>query len=101
MKIEIRDFTPLQNYIHGFLGKIPRVGSWMARQYVKFWNPVNYAIIGGIGVIINFILFAATIKIMPWYFCNIISIGSAWMWNWSNSVGPLGVHWGFKKNEKN
>jgi len=68
--------------------------------YKKFWNPINYAIIGGIGVGINYLVFVLLISSFPWYITNALAILTAWTWNWSMSVGPLGYLWGFGKPAK-
>ena len=65
--------------------------------YKRFWNPINYGIVGGIGVAINYLVFALVISSFPWWITNALAILTAWTWNWSMSVGPLGYLWGFKK----
>jgi len=65
--------------------------------YEKLWNPINYACVGGIGVLINYLIFAMLISLFPWWITNAIAILVAWSWNWGMSVGPLGYLWGFKK----
>ena len=70
--------------------------------YARLWNPINYAIIGGIGVALNMLIawFFWTFLPMNWWLINLVAIVGAWTWNWLNSVGPLGYLWGFKKKEQ-
>lgn len=69
--------------------------------YVRFWNPVNYAIVGGFGVIINYVVWALTLSAgLPWFLNNALAILAAWSWNWANSVGPAGYLWGFGNGHK-
>lgn len=71
----------------------------LAAVYVRAWNPINYAIVGGIGVLINMLvawIFWSYLP-LPWWFINAVAILVAWLWNWANSVGPLGWIWGFRK----
>jgi hypothetical protein len=88
--------APMQKLIHkAFLYfKVEQI-------YERYWNPINYAVIGGIGVLINMALMNFTITFMNWLFADLISILVAWSWNWSQSVGPFGHYWGFGKNGKN
>jgi putative flippase GtrA len=87
-------------HIYGLLGRIPRAGQWLQRRYLELWNPANYAIVGGIGVIINYAVWALLLHFLPWlpwFLNNALAILTAWSWNWANSVGPWGWIWGFKK----
>jgi len=92
-------FTWIQRRILSVCLLIPRIGDFLAKLYIKRWNFINYAIIGGIGVLINYTIFAVTIQYFPWYVCNIIAIGSAMSWNWINSVGKFCDYWGYTPNE--
>jgi len=65
--------------------------------YLKFWNPLNYAFVGGIGTLINYLVFVLLIGSLPWWATNAFAILTGWMWNWSMSVGPFGWLWGFRK----
>ena len=97
-------------HIRGFMFSLAKTlggkkyGSDLANFYLRLWNPINYAMIGGIGVVINYSvwLLFVTLGGLPWFFINGIAIITAWSWNWANSVGPLGWLWGFKerKNER-
>lgn len=68
--------------------------------YERFWNPINYAIIGGIGVLINYMVWSAFVNVYDWWFTNALAIISAWLWNWSMSVGPFGYLWGFTQQKE-
>lgn len=72
----------------------------LEQLYGKYWNPINYAIVGGIGVLINVALMNFTITFMYWLSADLLSIVAAWIWNWSQSVGPFGHYWGFDKHGK-
>lgn len=68
--------------------------------YDQLWNPINYAIIGGIGIIINYVVNLLLMSMVGFLLSNIIAILTAWLWNWQNSVGSLGYLWGFKEKQK-
>lgn len=92
--------TPFQyapKYIHKFLKSFEVKGLDFGKMYEQFYNPINYAIVGGIGVLINYLMFALLIGVFPWWITNILAILTAWTWNWSMSVGPFGYLWGFQK----
>jgi hypothetical protein len=84
----------------GLLRIHPTAGPQLANFYARISNPVNYAIVGGIGVGVNFMVFLLLIGRLPWWATNIIAILTAWLWNWSQSVGPCGWVWGFKPRAK-
>ena len=67
--------------------------------YERFWNPLNYAIIGGIGMLINWLVCISLIGSFPWWITSALGILTGWMWNWSMSVGPFGYLWGFSKKK--
>ena len=73
----------------------PKIGEF----YNKFWNPVNYAIIGGTGILINMTILLPASTILPLWIANLIAIFCAWTWNWTMSVGPFGWIWGFKEKQ--
>lgn len=71
-----------------------------SRLYLRLLNPFNYALVGGIGVFINYGVWSGLLWLvpwLPWWLINALAIIIAWSWNWANSVGPLGWFWGFKK----
>lgn len=93
-----KEFDCMRGFIYDTALKY--LGAKWAGIYAKMWNPINYALIGGIGVVVNYlvwILLSALAPWMPWWLVNGIAIITAWSWNWGNSVGPLGWVWGFKK----
>lgn len=104
------EFIYLRGVIFKLAQKLSR--NWMPLDqiYERLWNPINYVIVGGVGVIINMLvsaLFWAFLRIpdiwliffcIPtWFSINAIAISIAWLWNWANSVGPLGWAWGFRQ----
>lgn len=95
------DFTKMRGFIWNLCKQLSIV-KWIQLQnlYVRLWNPVNYAVIGGIGISINYLVNAILLNYMAWYFSNFVAILIAWSWNWANSVGPIGFLWGFEKKEK-
>ena len=98
---EKEDLKPVEfTKIKGFLWALAKQLK-VHKLYESIWNPVNYAIVGGIGMGINYLIWALTIGSMEWYLSNFVAILCAWSWNWANSVGPLGFLWGFPKKEKN
>lgn len=98
------DFTHIRGLIINLVKTVGgrKYGDDLAEFYMKLWNPINYALIGGIGVIINYLVWLLLIKLggLPWFFINGLAIIIAWSWNWANSVGPLGWAWGFKQRRK-
>ena len=88
-------FTGIRGLIWRAASKI-RLGS----LYQKLWNPVNYMIVGGIGVGINFLVNAVLLNYLFWMISNFLAILIAFVWNWANSVGPLGHYWGFPRKEE-
>lgn len=86
--------------IAGGLSRIPQVGGALSRIYIKFSNPLNYAMVGFIGVLINYLVNGLLIGSLTWWVSNALAIMGAWVWNWSQSVGPFGWIWGFKGRQK-
>lgn len=85
------------------LAGIPQAGPWLQQRYLQLWNPANYALVGGIGVLINYAVWGLLVSVapgLPWFITNFLAILCAWSWNWGNSVGPLGWLWGFHRPEK-
>ena len=93
------EFKYFSKYLYRFFKSFELKGWNFGKMYQQFWNPLNYAIIGGIGVAFNYLIFALLINLFPWWITNICAILTAWLWNWSMSVGPLGYLWGFKKHD--
>jgi len=86
----------------GWIGAVPKLkglSDWLYRRYLRLWNPINYMIIGGIGVLVNFLVQIPLMFVgVPWVFQNAAGILTAFIWNWSQSVGPFGYLWGFKQD---
>lgn len=91
------DFIHIRKLLYSLLAKVPKIGRWLSKLYGKLWNPINYAIIGGIGVLINYLVWAVTMPLMPWFLSNALAIAVAWSWNWSQAVGHFSYLWGFRK----
>lgn len=64
--------------------------------YVKYMSLINYAIVAGIGVLINMFVIYALVNTMPLFMANGIAILVAFFWNWTFSVGPLGYFMGLQ-----
>lgn len=94
-----KNFTRLQREIFNLLLYVSFKNWSLADLYAKQWNFINYAIIGGIGVGINFLINWSLLPTLPWYVANMIAILGAMLWNWMNSVGALCEYWGYTKNE--
>jgi putative flippase GtrA len=71
----------------------------LADLYKSQWNIINYFIIGGIGVLINYAVNFSFINSLGFVISNALAIGVAMTWNWINSVGALCEYWGYTKNE--
>jgi len=99
-----KDFTHIRGLIYGLAKTLggKKYGPNLANLYLQFWNPINYALIGGVGIIINYLVWLLFVSFgsLPWFFINALAIITAWSWNWANSVGPLGWLWGFKGRDK-
>ncbi len=69
--------------------------------YIKWMSLINYAIVAGIGVIINQFVLHRLISFMSLWLANMVAILIAFMWNWTMSVGPYGYVFGLSsKREK-
>jgi len=99
-----KDFTHIRGFIYSLAKALGgrKYGSGLAKLYLRLWNPINYAMIGGIGVLINYLVWFLLISFggLPWFLINALAIIIAWSWNWANSVGPLGWVWGFRERKK-
>ena len=65
--------------------------------YLRWISLVNYAMVCGIGVGINMYVLLGLAKILPLWLANLCAIGTAFLWNWSMSVGPMGWIWGLSE----
>jgi len=91
------DFKYMPLHISKLAYKLnPKIG----KLYDNLWNPINYALVGGIGVLINYLIWFFLQASFPWWITNAFAIGSAWLFNWSMSVGPFGWLWGFREKKK-
>jgi hypothetical protein len=85
-------------YMSSIISKLAyRLHRRIGLLYDKSWNLANYAIVCGIGVLINMSILLPVSKIFPLWLANLFAILTAWMWNWSMSVGPFGWLWGFRE----
>lgn len=90
----------IRDFIASVLKLVPKHGRALKRYYVLFWNPINYLLVGGIGVLINMAVWALLLNMLPgfpWFLTNTLAILAGWGHNWAFSVGPYGWVWGFKK----
>lgn len=74
-------------------------GDQIANLYHKYWNPINFAIIGVIGILIYLICSPFQV-LLGTTLGGALAVFIAWFWIWINSVGPYGYMWGFKAKEK-
>lgn len=88
-------FPALAVMIIGQLTKDKR--DWAVDMYLKYMSLINYAVVAGIGVIINMIVIYSLIAIFPLFMANGIAILTAFLWNWSLSVGSFGHFMGLKQ----
>ena len=70
--------------------------------YVKWMSLINYAIVCGIGVLINQFIIHRMVNLMSLWLSNMIAISIAFLWNYFLTVGPFGYLFGLsRKREKN
>jgi len=69
----------------------------VVQLYLKWISLVNYAIVCGIGVGINMYVLLGLANLLPLWMANLCAIGTAFLWNWSMSVGPMGWIWGLSE----
>lgn len=74
-------------------------GIKVARLYHKYWNPINFTIIGLLGVAVYYVTVGIFQVLLGW-FGSLISIGIAGFCVWSMSVGPFCHLWGYKKQNE-
>jgi len=68
--------------------------------YLKHLSFINYAIVGGIGVVINMYILLTTAEFVPLWLADILAILVAWSSNWCFSVGPLGYLFGLSPRRR-
>ena len=91
------DFRYMPLYISNFThGLYPKIGD----LYDNFWNPINYIIVCGIGVLVNMSVLLPLSNLFPLWLANLFAIGTAVCWNWANTVGTFGWLWGFKEKKE-
>ena len=105
--IEVTDFeqtidNPLSNLILLGLSKISSDSGPLIKMYRRLWGFANYAIICGIGgTVINYIILATMVNILPLFIADILAILSAALWNYTLTVGSLGHLVGLAPKAKN
>ena len=57
----------------------------------KFWK---YALICGLGIIVNQVFIHLFIRFLPLWIANLFAIIIAWLWNYTNTLGFLSKYWG-------
>jgi len=70
--------------------------SEVLKLYRQFMSLINYAIVCGIGVLINTAFLYLFTSAFPLWLANFFAIAIAFLWNWSFTVGPFGYLWGFE-----
>lgn len=69
--------------------------------YVRYMSLINYAIVCGIGVLINQFVLHRMVNLMALWLANMAAILTAFLWNYFFTVGPLGYLFGLSsKREK-
>jgi len=81
-------------FIYKLLSPYPPLANLYLRS-MSFWN---YGTVAGIGVLINYAVWFAYVSLLPWFIVNAMAILTAWLWNWSMSVGPSVICGAFRKN---
>jgi len=66
----------------------------LSRLYLKWLSLLNYAVVCGIGIGINTYVLYGLVNLFPLWLANFCAILTAFLWNWTMSVGPLGYLWG-------
>ncbi len=62
--------------------------------YIKGMSFINYAVVCGVGVLINMYVLLTLADVLSLWVANIIAILIAWANNWCFTVGPLGYLFG-------
>jgi len=68
--------------------------------YIKMMSLLNYMLVCSIGVIINMYVLYAFIGFLPLWLANLCAIFTAFTWNWTFTVGPLGYFMGLSPRKK-
>jgi putative flippase GtrA len=72
-----------------------RLPTSVRRLYLKNTNFWNYGLVCGVGVLVNQVVLHLCVRLLPLWLSDLLAILSAWLWNYSNSVGRLSKYWGF------
>jgi len=85
--------------IRVFTGKDEKIPN----LYLKWLTLFNYAVVCGVGVLINMFIIQGIVALLPLWQADLVAILAAFLWNWMNSVGPLGQYWdlSFNLSQKN
>ncbi len=68
--------------------------------YLKAYSFINYALVCGVGVIINMWVLLTISQFAPLWLSNLCAILIAWMNNWVFTVGPYGFIFGLSPHKK-
>jgi len=72
----------------------------LSHLYIKTMSLVNYVLVCGIGVFINTYILYALVNLFPLWLANLCAIFTAFLWNWTLTVGPLGYLMGLSPKVK-
>jgi len=72
----------------------------LSHLYIKTMSLVNYMLVCGIGVFINTYILYALVNLFPLWLANLCAIFTAFLWNWTLTVGPLGYLMGLSPKVK-
>jgi len=68
--------------------------------YIKAMSLLNYMLVCSIGVFINMYVLYALVAFLPLWLANLCAIFTAFTWNWTLTVGPLGYFMGLSPRTK-
>jgi hypothetical protein len=86
----LSDSNPLSKIIYSILNRFDNLSS-IEKIYAKFWNVFNYMLICGIGgTLVNYVVLSFLISLLPLVIADIFAIGTAALWNYTFTVGPMG-----------
>ena len=72
----------------------------LSNIYIKMESMFNYAFVCGIGVFINQFVIHKLIGDMGLFWANNVAIVTAFIWNYTFSVGPFGFVFGFSRAQE-
>ena len=73
---------------------------FLSKFYIKYVKLLNYCLVCGLGVVINQFVIHFFIKYLPLFWSNNFAIATAFLWNYTLSVGPLGFLFGLAPKKK-